>query len=414
MQGIVAQRLDSSGNIMWGDSGKVISPFNSSNSDFDISTDGQGGLFLAVSPAEPTEWTDLYLQKVDSNGNILWGPQGVCVAGTPNQESRYPKVTHGAVGDAFVVWNDSRPPAPPGGSGYIQRFDSAGQQMWPNDILIAPGGWHFQVIPDEQGGFILQTPGGDFNLHKRIGPDGNIIWQRDHLSWYYWGNLVEGDADYFYLGFDYSWGTYGQKVRISDGMNMWPTWGSGQPGAVMTYNQNWGHFNNSNFDYRFVYRYPYFYGITDYSVNMSYPKLLYGQALDSSGNGVIGNNGVLLTSTNDSTGFFSYICIVPVEEGIVGVFEKYYEYDIWAKRAYMNGALGGPLSPIQGLRIIVNDSNTVITWPSQADSARYHIYKSSFPYNFTIVPDTTILDTSYIDVGGLNQPQRFYRVSWQP
>jgi hypothetical protein len=268
LQGIVAQRLDSLGNILWGDSGKVISPFESY--DFDISTDGQGGFFLAISPDETADWTDLYIQRIDGNGNIMWGPQGVLVAGTQNQESEEPKITHGLSGDAFVIWDDNRPPYVAYGALYAQRYSADGRRVWNNDLYICQHSWGHKVIPDEQGGFILQANPGpaDYNTHWRIGPNGNIIWQRDHLSWLYWSDMVPGEPGFFYLGFAYDYGTYGQRVRISDGMNMWPTWGSGQPGALMAYQTGWQHGSHE----RFTYRYPYFYGVFDYNVNFGYPN----------------------------------------------------------------------------------------------------------------------------------------------
>jgi hypothetical protein len=89
-------------------------------------------------------------------------------------------------------------------------------------------------------------------------------------------------------------------------------------------------------------------------------------------------------------------------------------YDVWAKRAYLNGELGGPYPPIQELNITINDSDTVLTWPAQTDSAQYHIYKSTIPYTFPAIPDTTIADTCYIDIGAVSGEEAFYRVTWEP
>lgn len=352
---VLAQRLDSLGNIMWGDSGIVASPYNETM--FDISDDGEGGLFLAISPDEP-DWTDLYVQRIDSEGNLLWGPQGVLVSGIPDSDADYPQITHGLQGEAYVTWHGSYQMW---GAIYLQRLSSSGIRLWNEDLFVCGSTVWSRVIPDGEGGVIIQSnPGNaDYNTHWRIGPNRNIIWTRDHLSWYHWGALVEGESGYFYLGFNYLWGRYGQKVRISDGQNLWPTWGSGQAGAEMVFITGLTQFNNSDLDLAYIYKNPYFYGALDYEVDNGYPKLIYGQALDSLGQKVMGDNGVLLSRTNEH--FFSYICAVPSGEGLVAVYENYDGFDIWAKRANFDGTLGGPTPggvehfPVQNYELTINN-----------------------------------------------------------
>jgi hypothetical protein len=139
----------------------------------------------------------------------------------------------------------------------------------------------------------------------------------------------------------------------------------------------------------------------------------YGQALDSLGNRLAGENGVLMCSIND--GFYQYgNVIADGNNGIILVFEKDYQYDIYAKRAYLDGTLGGPYPPIQGSVITISDTNLVLTWPAQMTNALYLIYKSNNPYSFLALPDTTITDTLFIDIGALNQFKRFYRITWEP
>jgi hypothetical protein len=282
--------------------------------------------------------------------------------------------------------------------------------MWAEDLYICGPGYDHKVIPDEEGGMILQAnPQGDFNNHYRINFNGTILWQKDHLSWYYWAGITLGEPGYFYLGFTYQPGTYGQRVRISDGRNMWPTWGSGQVGALMASYPGCQHGAHESYSYRF----PYFYGVFDYNTNFTYPWNLYGQVLDTLGNRIIGENGVLMSQFSDSD-HFNYTSAVASDSGIIATFSKIYDYDVYAKRANFDGSLGGPYPPIEGTVITISDSNVVLSWPSQSDSVNYHIYKSSTPYNFPTEPDTTVSDTIFIDIGAVSEGEAFYRVTWEP
>ena len=127
-----------------------------------------------------------------------------------------------------------------------------------------------------------------------------------------------------------------------EGNNYWPTWGSSQPGALMAYFSGWLHASHE----RFAYRYPYFYGVLDYNVDFGYPTVFYGQALDSLGNRMMGENGVWMCTIDD--GNYQYTnCVPDGNNGLVLVYTRTPStyYDIWAKRASFDGSLGGP-SPI--------------------------------------------------------------------
>jgi hypothetical protein len=402
-QGIIAQRLDSLGNIMWGDSGKVISPFI--ETDFDISTDGQGGFFLALS-RDTSLYCEIRVQRINSDGDTLWGNQGIWITGYP-YGGELPKVTHGSQGDAYVVWYDWRPPYSNWGAVFAQRLNSNGQRMWPNDLFIGEHSYGHKVISDGQGGIILQANPGttDYNKHYHISPAGTILWQRDHLSWYHWAEIVEGEPGYFYLGYEYYESTYGQRVRISDGTSLW---GVGQTGAVVASLGD----HTGPIDFKYIY--PNLYGVYGFESPGNITKNFYGQALDSLGNRLIGQNGVLMCSIPFAS-YYQYTNVVPDNnEGLVFVFEHVYDYDVWAKRANLDGTLGGPYPPIAEVNIVVEDSSTVLTWPAQSDSAIYHIYISPEPYNFPAIPDTTISDTCYIDIGVVSEGAWFYRVTWEP
>ena len=340
IDGIVAQRLDSLGNLIWGDSGIVVSPFI--ETDFDICPDGEGGFFLAVSPNEgAAEWDDLYAQHIDASGNLLWGPNGVLVVGIPNTASGLPRTISDNTGGCFIVWEDSRPPYSMWGGLFAQRLGVNGNRLWNNDLdLEAEGVYFHQMLPDGAGGFLLHTnPGGDFyNTVYRVSPTGNILWQRYQVSSNASADIIPGDNLYFYLAFggDQGHSYYAQKMDMQ-GNTYWPTFGSLQ-GALMANLPQHNIYGQDDY----TYSVPYFYGIISYKYHNNYPRFYLGQKLNTNGIRIWGNNGILMTSIDDGQ-LANTNAVYDGYGGLVLVYEKVYEYDIYAKRLDYAGRLGGAL-----------------------------------------------------------------------
>ena len=361
-EGIVAQRLDSLGNLMWGDSGVVISPFE--EQDFDICIDGEGGLFLAIAPDEPDlEQQDIWAQRVDGEGNILWGDQGVLVCGLASTDADKPVVTYDGSGVAYVIWRDARPPYWPFGALFAQRIDGHGNTMWAEDLFICENVWFHQVIPDGEGGFILHAnPGGSpYNTVWRVNSIGNILWEHDHVSWYAHAGIAPGEQGFFYLGYTHE-GVYGQKMDI-EGNFYWPSWPASY-GALMACYPGYYHLAHECY----FYEYPCFYGVFDLSTIQSYPYFFGFQKLDSLGNRLLGENGVVMCSIY--AGGFQHSSAVPDGEGgVVLVYYHYATYDVYAKRCRADGTLGGALH----LLVDLTPHNPPIQIPPSGGSFIYDI-----------------------------------------
>jgi len=363
IEGIVTQRLDSLGNLMWGDSGKVVFPIE--ETDFDICTDGAGGFFLAISPDEEAmDHSDLYMQRVDSEGNLPWGQEGVLISDLPSESERYPKVAYCGLGGVYVIWEDHRPPYNIWGALFAQRIDGNGNILWTNDLFICEHVWFHQVIPDGEGGFLLHTNPGtsEQNTVFRVSSSGNILWEREDVSWYPSAMMIPGDNTYFYLTWAYDHGYYAQKMDMN-GNTYWPAYGSLQ-GVLMSY------FSNYIADSRkgYFYKAPYFYGIHSYRINGDYPRIELAQKLNSNGLPLWGDNGVLMTSVND--GNYQHVnAVYDGTDGMILVYEKYSDYDIWAKRVNNYGILGGALH----LWIDMEPQNPPIQIPPNGGSFQFNV-----------------------------------------
>ena len=422
---LFAQHIDSMGTRLWGDSGIVAHPLGAY--DFNLSLDNTGGLYIAVAPGHPGgNWTDLNLQHINSSGNLLWGENGILL-NQPNYSARYPKVSADTSGGCFVVWEDWRPPYSGNGSVMAQHIDYYGNIQWSNDLCILTSHpYSFYTLSDESGGFILQSHGDStyppgYNYHRRIDGLGNTLWIRRYLSWGIENTMVAGEPGFFYLGFHYysvsePMELYGQRMD-TNGNNYWPTYGSGQYGMPFT---AWGQISDYyDGDQKFFYSAPYLYVF--YCVNNNPVRNIYIQALDSLGNWQYGTNGQLFSSFPWPWGPIYINPFVDESSDVTVVFEYYRNdiiggggHDVWAKRMYADGTLGGPNAPIDEVTISVSGNDVVLTWPSMALNADYKIYKSAIPYFQPVQPDTVISDTVFVDIGAILGDSCFYCIGWNP
>ncbi|MFZ0391409.1 MAG: DUF4876 domain-containing protein, partial [Calditrichia bacterium] len=158
----------------------AVGPDRKANPQITATSDG---CYLLVWEDERNGTRDIYAQKMDKSGYLLWAVDGVPVC-VEVQTQRYPQLTADSAGGAYIVWEDFR-------TGqkdiYMQRLDKDGQPHWAlNGIAIsaAASDQNYPVIaPDGMGGaFVVweshQTSGVYTDLYaQRIAPDGSVYWQ---------------------------------------------------------------------------------------------------------------------------------------------------------------------------------------------------------------------------------------------
>ncbi|TKJ38352.1 hypothetical protein CEE37_12595 [candidate division LCP-89 bacterium B3_LCP] len=331
-EGFYAQRLDSLGNLMWGDSGVSFYP-GLHTSLFGIASDGQGGVFGAFSFAG-----DLRAQHIDISGQFTWGEEGIVVCDYEDVQT-HPRAVRDDQGGAYFTWEDFR--GSNWGDIYMQRVDEFGNTLWnPDGLLIYDGNpWLNELIPDGEGGFILHCGSGGYNTAYRIAPDSHILWECYGVSWHAYAKIIEGDPGYFYLGFTWEYGYWGQWMDM-EGNCYWPTYPSGRMGALLARKEDW-HFNTH---YNFGYRNPYFYGVYNFREPPTYTThYLWAQRLNADGDRMWGEDGTLISVRTATNGEYIFSNVTPdTEGGAAVVFEISCPHDVWAKHVNDNGSLGGP------------------------------------------------------------------------
>ncbi len=187
---IYAQKIDSDGNRQWGASDLCVCDVVNDQQDSRIVADGSGGAIIT--------WDDdiygngsyykTYAQRVNSSGSLQWGINGVCIC---DEISVYPEIVADGLGGAIIVWQDYRS----GGNLdiYAQRVNSSGISQWTaNGVCIcnATGNQtNHKVITDGLGGAIItwddQRDGRHDIYAQRVDDDGNI-----HPNWTQNGVLI--------------------------------------------------------------------------------------------------------------------------------------------------------------------------------------------------------------------------------
>jgi hypothetical protein len=184
---IYAQRIDDSGMSLWAQDGDTVVIAQDYQRISSMITDGMEGAIIAWDdPRADGFQYDIYVQRIDYNGDPAWLPaDGLPVCTLASQQERSQMIPQGS-GGAIIVWEDFR-----GGDYrdiYAQRIHFAGIPFWEEDgVLICGAAWDQalpQICADESGGAIITWY--DFRLlddkdiyAQRIDSTGTILWAPD-------------------------------------------------------------------------------------------------------------------------------------------------------------------------------------------------------------------------------------------
>ena len=146
-----------------------------------VAPDGAGGVFVVWRDSRTVVNTDIYVQHIDADGNILLLNEGMPVCTAANLQST-PLIVPDGAGGAIVAWQDFRSGST--GDIYAQRIDSFGFIQWTADgVKVCAGQTGLilkEMIPDGAGGAIIAWHDRrDFTngvFAQRVGPTGTMMW----------------------------------------------------------------------------------------------------------------------------------------------------------------------------------------------------------------------------------------------
>jgi hypothetical protein len=182
-QGIYAQRVSAAGTPLWTLNGVAIcsSAPGSGRGEPCIAGDGAGGAIISWRDDRAGN-SDIYVQRVDANGNVLWAMDGVPICATAaNQEA--PRIAADGSGGAVIAWHSPKIPDPQGDI-YAQRVDANGNPLWlANGVPVCTAtGRQFnpEIITDASGFATIvwqdERSGGADVYAQRLDPSGNAQW----------------------------------------------------------------------------------------------------------------------------------------------------------------------------------------------------------------------------------------------
>jgi hypothetical protein len=193
-----AQRVDGAGNVLWGAGGKVIAAAAFDQRPNDIVADGAGGAYVTwYDLRNGADW-DVYVQRLTSAGDAAdgWPAGGMDLTPVPGFQI-YPRVIADNDGACFVSWYDAR--------GIANAYDIYAQRINANGTLTQ--GW-------ATGGVAVCSAAGDqdYPVLASDGSHGVLV------AWQDW--RTDGDV-------------YAQRVRFNGALgDTLPTNGVGPTAAA--------------------------------------------------------------------------------------------------------------------------------------------------------------------------------------
>ena len=184
---IYAQKIDSSGNVLWTTNGVAICNKTTSQQSPKIVSDNAGGAIIVWEDSLNFYW-DIYAQRISSTGAIMWTTGGVAVCSSPNIQAN-PRIEADGLGGAIITWQDKRNNVDY--DIYAQKVDAAGNTVWPANGVVICNAINVQnnprIEPDGANGAIIgwadKRNALDNNIYaQRINSSGVVQWASNGVS----------------------------------------------------------------------------------------------------------------------------------------------------------------------------------------------------------------------------------------
>ncbi|RYZ25157.1 MAG: T9SS type A sorting domain-containing protein, partial [Sphingobacteriales bacterium] len=178
---IYAQRVDKNGTLKWGATGKMICNATGVQNDPKVDPDSlTGGAYIVWIDKRNGNY-DLYAQKVDSSGNILWNNSGVVVSNAAGSQTAHDIMSNQGTNGLIIVWKDKRNADY---DIYAQKLNSSGSALWTANGVVVTNAVKDQLNPniveDNSGGAIIvwqDSSNGSFDIRaQKLNAAGIKLW----------------------------------------------------------------------------------------------------------------------------------------------------------------------------------------------------------------------------------------------
>ena len=165
-QKLAVERLDMFGYKPWGTKKQILGELPE-QWQAEIIEDGEGGVIISYEDNQDngTDFTTrVRVQRVDSNGNFLWGQTGTRVNVTESNHGAQELVSDGE-GGCVIVWQNID------ASYWMNRINRFGQREWGDTGNAIGSGNSKWIIRASDGNYYVQT---GLTVH-RIGSEGQLL-----------------------------------------------------------------------------------------------------------------------------------------------------------------------------------------------------------------------------------------------
>lgn len=102
---VFIQKFNLTGERLWGNNGQKIINIKGNQFGQRIISDKKGNVILAwINKKDNDSAADLYIQKIDSKGNLVWNPDGIKIASSENMQKSYLNLIPDEEGGAIAVF----------------------------------------------------------------------------------------------------------------------------------------------------------------------------------------------------------------------------------------------------------------------------------------------------------------------
>ncbi len=192
---LYGQRLDSSGNYLWDPEGVRLTADTMSHEYANVYDDGHGGFVTVYRSRYGWGVIDVGAQRVDSQGNVLWVSPGIALTQAYFHQS-YPKTCRATDSTFITCWRDYRfHNTDLEDDIYMQRFDLEGNVLWDPDGIPAVLWPEHQgyldvghdIVADGDGGAVVvwvdhRTLYNSVLFADRFSSSGQSLWQANGLQ----------------------------------------------------------------------------------------------------------------------------------------------------------------------------------------------------------------------------------------
>ena len=181
---VYAYKISPDGSMVWGEDGLALSVSSYPNYSPRLSVMPDNDVIVAWSPNS----TSIQIQKISSNGSLMWG-DGIIIE-DENESLMSPQPIVNSDGDLLVQWI--------GQSGqvwaansilYLQKYDLNGIPQWgepkiiTGPVVFPMGNWSQELKPDIYGGSFSSWTAMSGNVQsaftQNIDVNGNHLWEND-------------------------------------------------------------------------------------------------------------------------------------------------------------------------------------------------------------------------------------------